>query len=74
MRSSGFCIEPTIFTRVVDPSWEIAQNEVFGPVLVITPFATDEVVILKHMTRVWAETGGSWTTYFTRETRRDSTR
>jgi integrase len=25
----------------------------------------------KHMTRIWAEAGGSWTTYSTREIRRD---
>ncbi|WP_435593665.1 hypothetical protein [Nocardia sp. bgisy118] len=28
----------------------------------------------KHLTRVWGEAGGSWTTYSTRETGRDSTR
>ncbi|MRH93328.1 hypothetical protein GFY24_38945 [Nocardia sp. SYP-A9097] len=26
-----------------------------------------------HMNRIWAEAGGSWTTYSTRETSRDST-
>lgn len=33
----GYFIEPTIFADV-DPASELAQKEVFGPVLVITPF------------------------------------
>jgi aldehyde dehydrogenase (NAD+) len=40
----GFYIEPTVFTDV-DPSSELAQNEVFGPVLAITKFSTDEEAI-----------------------------
>ena len=44
MDRPGFYIEPTIFTNV-DPSSEIAQHEVFGPVLVITKFSTDEEAI-----------------------------
>jgi aldehyde dehydrogenase (NAD+) len=40
----GYYIEPTVFTDV-DSSSELAQNEVFGPVLAITKFATDEEAI-----------------------------
>jgi len=37
----GYFIEPTVFADV-DPDSELAQNEVFGPVLAITPFDSDE--------------------------------
>lgn len=38
--SEGYFIEPTVLADV-DPDSELAQNEVFGPVLAITPFDTD---------------------------------
>jgi aldehyde dehydrogenase (NAD+) len=38
--AEGYFIEPTVFADV-DPDSELAQNEVFGPVLAITPFSTD---------------------------------
>ena len=40
----GFFIEPTVFTDV-DPDSELAQNEVFGPVLAIFKFSTEEEAI-----------------------------
>ncbi|ROO87891.1 aldehyde dehydrogenase (NAD+) [Actinocorallia herbida] len=40
----GYFIEPTVFAAV-DPRSELAQNEVFGPVLAITRFQTDEEAI-----------------------------
>lgn len=40
----GYFVEPTVFTDV-DPDSELAQNEVFGPVLAITKFSTDEEAI-----------------------------
>lgn len=42
--AGGYYIEPTIFADV-DPSSHLAQNEVFGPVLAITPFDTEEEAI-----------------------------
>mgnify|MGYP000710592322 CR=1 FL=1 len=42
--AGGCFIKPTIFTDV-DPQSEIAQNEVFGPVLVIHKFSTEEEAI-----------------------------
>jgi aldehyde dehydrogenase (NAD+) len=42
--AGGYFIEPTVFADV-DPDSELAQNEVFGPVLAITPFADDEEAI-----------------------------
>ncbi len=40
----GYFIEPTIFVHV-DPQATIAQEEIFGPVLVIIPFETEEEAI-----------------------------
>src|SRR6266700_3249336 len=40
----GFFVEPTIFTQV-DNTMRIAQEEVFGPVLSVIPFQTEEEVI-----------------------------
>ncbi|MCF8587309.1 aldehyde dehydrogenase family protein [Gordonia liuliyuniae] len=40
----GYFIEPTVFADV-DPASELAQTEVFGPVLAITKFGTDDEAI-----------------------------
>ena len=40
----GFFVEPTIFTQV-DNTMRIAREEVFGPVLSVIPFQTEEEVI-----------------------------
>ncbi len=37
----GFFVEPTMFTDV-DNSMTIAQEEIFGPVLVVIPFEDDD--------------------------------
>ena len=42
--ADGYFIEPTVFADV-DPDSELAQNEVFGPVLAMTPFGDDEEAI-----------------------------
>ena len=42
--ADGFYIEPTIFAEV-DPASELAQEEVFGPVLAVTKFSTEEEAI-----------------------------
>ena len=39
--SDGYFIAPTVFADVA-PDSELAQTEVFGPVLAITPFETDD--------------------------------
>jgi 1-pyrroline dehydrogenase len=40
----GFFVKPTIVTDVVQSS-EIVQNEVFGPVVTVQPFASDEEAV-----------------------------
>jgi aldehyde dehydrogenase (NAD+) len=42
--AGGYFLEPTVFADV-DPSSELAQREVFGPVLAITPFRTEDEAI-----------------------------
>jgi aldehyde dehydrogenase (NAD+) len=42
--AGGYFIEPTVFADV-DPDSELAQSEVFGPVLAMTPFADEEEAI-----------------------------
>jgi aldehyde dehydrogenase (NAD+) len=47
----GFYLEPTVFTDV-DPQCEIAQVEVFGPVLAVMPFDTeDEAIAIANATQ-----------------------
>jgi aldehyde dehydrogenase (NAD+) len=40
----GYFIAPTVFADVL-PSSSIAQNEIFGPVITVTPFDTEEEAI-----------------------------
>jgi aldehyde dehydrogenase (NAD+) len=40
-RERGYFVAPTVFDRV-DPSSRIAREEVFGPVLTVTPFRDEE--------------------------------
>jgi aldehyde dehydrogenase (NAD+) len=42
--AKGYFIEPTVFAEV-DPLSELAQKEVFGPVLSVIPFATEEEAV-----------------------------
>ncbi len=41
---NGFFIEPTIFVDV-DPKSKIAQEEIFGPILCVIPFETEEEAV-----------------------------
>ena len=56
----GFFLEPTIFDKV-DSGMEIAQEEIFGPVLSVLTFSTlDEAVSLANATR-YGLAGSVWT-------------
>lgn len=49
--AGGWFIEPTVFADV-DPQSELAQEEVFGPVLAMTPFVDeDDAVAIANSTR-----------------------
>jgi acyl-CoA reductase-like NAD-dependent aldehyde dehydrogenase len=58
--ANGFFVEPTIFADV-DNSMQIAQEEVFGPVLSVIPFDTEEeAVAIGNATR-YGLASGVWT-------------
>jgi len=57
---AGWFVEPTIFTDV-KPSMRIAQEEVFGPVLSIIPFDTEDEAIQIANGTVYGLAAGVWT-------------
>ncbi|MBN9070729.1 MAG: aldehyde dehydrogenase [Rhizobiales bacterium] len=56
----GWFVEPTIFTDVA-PKMRIAQEEVFGPVLAIIPFDSDEEAIEIANGTIYGLAAGVWT-------------
>jgi aldehyde dehydrogenase (NAD+) len=56
----GFFIPPTLFTNVAQSS-RIAQEEIFGPVLTIQTFRTDDEVIEKANNTPFGLSAGVWT-------------
>ena len=57
---NGWFVEPTIYTGVKN-SMRIAQEEVFGPVLSIIPFETEEAAIEIANDVVYGLAAGVWT-------------
>jgi acyl-CoA reductase-like NAD-dependent aldehyde dehydrogenase len=58
--SSGFFIEPTVFTGVHN-EMRIAREEVFGPVLSVIPFETEEELIAQANDTPYGLGAGIWT-------------
>jgi aldehyde dehydrogenase (NAD+) len=58
--ADGFFIAPTVFTDV-DPTSELAQQEVFGPVLSVFPFGTEEEAIALANSTRYGLAGYLWT-------------
>jgi aldehyde dehydrogenase (NAD+) len=56
----GFYCRPTIFTNVAQSN-RIAQEEIFGPVLAIQSFRTDDEVIEKANNSPYGLSAGVWT-------------
>jgi (Z)-2-((N-methylformamido)methylene)-5-hydroxybutyrolactone dehydrogenase len=58
--ASGLFIEPTIFTGV-DNRMRIAQDEIFGPVLSVIPFDTEDDAVALANDTVYGLAAGVWT-------------
>lgn len=56
---TGYFVKPTIFSEV-DSTMRIAQEEIFGPVLCIIPFDTEEEAISIANDSVYGLAGGVW--------------
>ena len=57
---TGWFVEPTIFTGV-QPSMRIASEEIFGPVLSVMPYSTDDEAIRIANDIEFGLAGGVWT-------------
>src|SRR6476661_925928 len=55
----GYFVRPTVFSDV-DPSMTIAQEEIFGPVLVIQPYEDEEDAVRIANDTVYGLAGGVW--------------
>jgi aldehyde dehydrogenase (NAD+) len=56
----GYFIEPTIFTRV-DNDMRVAREEIFGPVLSVIPFESEEDLIRQANDTSYGLAAGIWT-------------
>jgi betaine-aldehyde dehydrogenase len=60
LSGSGFFYEPTIFVDV-DNSMRIAREEIFGPVLVVIPFDSEEEAVRIANDTIYGLAGAVWT-------------
>lgn len=58
--TGGYYMAPTIVTGVT-PDATLAQKEVFGPVLAVTPFSTDDEAVRIANATVYGLAGAVWT-------------
>ena len=56
----GFYVRPTLFADV-DNSMRIAQEEIFGPVLTVIPFGTEDEAVAIANDSPYGLSGGVWT-------------
>jgi gamma-glutamyl-gamma-aminobutyraldehyde dehydrogenase len=63
--TGGYYMAPTIVTGVT-PNATLTQKEVFGPVLGVTPFTTDDEAVQIANATVYGLAGGAWTSNLSR--------
>lgn len=66
--SGGYFVEPTIFANV-DPASRLAQQEVFGPVLAVIPFDSEEEAIQLANATEYGLAAYAWTAQLARAMR-----
>jgi len=59
-RDNGFFIKPTIITDA-DNKMRVAQEEIFGPVVVVIPFSTEDEVVALANSSDYGLAGAVWT-------------
>ncbi|MEZ4665787.1 MAG: aldehyde dehydrogenase family protein [Thermomicrobiales bacterium] len=59
LRAGNF-VEPTVFGKV-SPDMRLAQNEVFGPVLAVIPFTTEDEVVAAANSTIFGLAATIWT-------------
>ena len=57
--ASGYFVRPTVFSEVT-PDMTIAQEEIFGPVLVLMPYEDEEDAVRIANDSVYGLAGGVW--------------
>jgi len=57
---AGYFLNPTVFSNVQN-SMKIAQEEIFGPVVALIPFKSEEEVIRMGNDTIYGLAGGIWT-------------
>ena len=63
--TGGWYMEPTVLTGV-KPAHNVAQNEVFGPVLAVTRFSSDEEAVRIANSTHYGLSAGVWTSNLSR--------
>jgi gamma-glutamyl-gamma-aminobutyraldehyde dehydrogenase len=63
--TGGYYMEPTIVTDVTRDA-TLTQNEVFGPILGVTPFTSDEEAVQIANSTVYGLAGAVWTSNLSR--------
>jgi acyl-CoA reductase-like NAD-dependent aldehyde dehydrogenase len=59
-QSDGFYLRPAVLAEV-DNSWRVAQEEIFGPVVAMLPFDTEEEVVRLANDTPYGLSGSIWT-------------